>query len=672
MSHRSFADYVGADFDGRLSAQEERMLADCVQIAVRAPAMKLAPGSKKAFVGDVPYHKAFFAISLWVSIYIRIYYTAKRGRRPSTGGSGAAVARTISDDDIRRILDRASLLGVYMWWKKSVRLQTTMTQHLVCRSIYNQKMISTRRNTSGGSSLGVLLSDEESEGDDSDKYPNSTASIHGKTEAVDMLRTDAFYMANCAAFLTMSSELSFRALMAEFSLGGRNKVVPFSWKAYVRISEDEAMGEKLWCLNRAIKCGNSERESTKVSNLEIAIQNGNFLQYVSDKLSKWRTVPKSTWHMFHAMPIEFHIYMLLWMEVDDGSNPHASLTRARPLLQYLYECAERQPAGKGADSDAPPSTESSSSSDGDDGAQQQHRHPLSTNMRGLIEAIDACGHKKECSVCSTSLVEVLPYSGASTPAIDKRLSKCKIAFWAVKTKRRVQNDAKFTGKDFENGVDPQETAVSPILKQIISIVGTKSANHYKSRKRRGDRRASAKAAAGPQRSHSVTRAILDNRSLERPYNVDCLRPEDVDFPSTIFGFEHLTLYPLTLEELVSVTSVFSFCVSMYSASASILKFSVHVADAPTVHRRDCKYVVYDCVLPAGGDGREQAVYAGSAYVFNGMADFIKFWKNSAYGKRSVNLVNVQMYALSTRMAHSFERDFVRAMRNSMSNRAGPS
>jgi hypothetical protein len=599
----------------------------CAKIlAMRAP---IILGSNGSAMTHMPFSNAFASISIWISMLIRSYYSAKVEIR-----SVPASIFYVDDTDIDTIINSSVVLGIYMWWVTAIRLQVRHTRSDAIRSLANR---------------GDELSPRDGQYDVFSGQTGATYEHESKRRikaVADQLGRNRANMAShdfvsCAPIVTLNS------LTREFNF---DDAILRQWEIQIRVKTDHAnMCKRLNLIDSLYS--NAKREITRLDNLGITPDMNNLAE-VSRKLTHWRSIQKSTWHMFHSMPIEFHLYMLLWMEMDDGSDPHMSFVRARPMFVYLYECI--------SDGDI---TDNSDDSDEDrkskvvaktkNGRNKRRikacdgEHQLAPYLKCIIEAIDKCEHEVSCLVCRKHLISILSGSGSSTPKIDSILDKCAIAICAVETKRRVQNLTKTVDKGYVDNETPQATAVSPILKQIITNIASR-ADAY--------RKVHFRDRAVPRKTKSVTRSIVNNRTLNRPYNFETIVDrKNMRLPKHVSELRNLTVYPLDMSELLNIESAHSFLMSIYGASGAQISLSIHVLD-PTLERSKSRYLVYDSFASSGRSG---GISAGTACIIDNTKNLISFLEASPFGEGSSSNVNVQLYKLSTRGTNDFRRTFVK-------------
>lgn len=568
----------------------------------------------------VPYQNAMCTISLWVSMLIRIFYCTKSQLEPNR-------VYYMNYKCVEKMLHNAVVMGTYMWWVIAIRLQVRRTRSDACRTMAN-------RESSGLSSSGD--DDDQQIGDE--RRPTIER----------MLRSERRRMADLN-FLSSSPAITLDSVMREFDL---DKTVKRRWRVPIRMRQSHAEMCKRFVLANSIY-NNGDRELTKLYDLEIPMETGDVIE-VSRKLTMFQSIDKSTWHLFHAMPIEFHMYMLLWMEMDDGSDPHMSFVRARPMFEYMYECITTRGTGEylvfdrgGKEEQA---RESSASSIKDDDYEdtssaytsEEDEHQLVPYFRTMIRSIDASHSRRRCAVCREYLISILSGSGSSTPGVDKQFARCPIAKCASDTKKRVQNLTKSIDKSYVSGEHPRATAVVPILKQIITNI-TAKASAYSNRNSQG--------SLYTRRAKKTTRSIVNKYTLERPYDVECIDEARVRLPRHISELSNLTVFPMTLTELTQISEVHSFSGETYGASGRPLQMSVHVLD-PHLARDKSRYLVYDSSTYCGRYNS-----AGTAYVVQNRENLIKFWEHCPFGQTERSM-SIALHSLSTRGTVQFKRSFL--------------
>lgn len=604
------------DFDFFSAECDEPRHHEFCERVLRAEAPSIN-GSKISSV-YVPYHNAMCTISMWISMFIRVFYSTRSQMDPKN-------VYYMNYKCVEKMLRSAVFMGTYMWWVISIRLQVRRTRSDTCRGMANREDMR---------SSSSIISDSSSGEDEDDKDGDNEAIVR-------MLHAERKRMCE-VDFLSSSCSITLDSVMREFHF---NKVIKCRWTVPIRIKESHAEMCKRFVLANSIY-NNGDRELTKLYDLEIPMETGDVIE-VSRKLTMFQSIDKSTWHLFHAMPIEFHMYMLLWMEMDDGSDPHMSFVRARPMFEYMFECISSK-GGSGEvlifdrnERDAVDDTNFSSTVDADY-TSEEDEHQLVPYFRSMIESIDKSADRRDCTVCRDYLISILSGSGSSTPGVDQEFARCPIAKCASDTKKRVQNLTKSIDKSYVSGEHPRATAVVPILKQIITNI-TAKASAYANRNSQG--------SLYTRKAKKTTCSIVNKYTLERPYDVSTIDEMNVRLPRHISDLADLTVYPLTLTELTQIRDVHSFSGQTYSASGRPLTMSVHVLD-PHMNRDESRYLIYDSSTYGGRNNS-----AGTAYVVQNRQNLISFWENCPFGQSSKSM-RIELYSLSTRGTVQFKESFI--------------
>jgi hypothetical protein len=395
-----------------------------------------------------------------------------------------------------------------------------------------------------------------------------------------------------------------------------------------------------------------DSELSKLKGLGILLRQGN-IQGVSSKLASERAITKSAFHLFHALPPNFLMFMLLWTETLDGNNPHVSIVQARPMFRYLMD---RVVASKQTDRGAVQNNRSSSSSGLHHAKEDQTSSSSSSStsssskssvasggsacanyefLQHLLDAIDKTVDSGECDICSKTLSKSLSGSGALAPTTLEKIGKCPLALAITNTRKKVQNLNKSIAKEMNLVVDPHMiSSTSPILKQIISMVALsiqfETARHLPTKKPYS----ALPSLETFSRTSDATRSIINLNKLTRPFYTQQMCVKSMTLPRTIRQLDRFVVEPLSIEELLSIPAARSIVVSITNRQSVPVTFSVHKTSFPARSDpgRDI-YFMSDSFTVTNPVTSAQCISAFMSMTSDGIATH---WRESEYGRQTLD------------------------------------
>lgn len=414
---------------------------------------------------------------------------------------------------------------------------------------------------------------------------------------------------------------SISSTFTAFADVGLRKAIPLTQDLQVCVGANRNTCEKKFRLLQGIyKAIESER--SKLESLIILIRQGD-VDGVSAKLGSWRAITKSAFHLFHTMPLNFLMYMLLWTETIDGADPHQSVVRAKPMFDLLLSRIDKDAAEQRK---SPASSTSGRkagrlSSSGGSGSNY-------TFLRNLVAAIERCETVEQCAICAGPLLRALTGSGALTPSITAQIDRCPVAAATADARRKVQNLNKSVSKQFSVDGDPHNTSsTSPIIKHIVGMISLAMQTATQPPCARRTHQNAARIAFA--KTSPMTRSVLHLPTLRKPFDKRKLTAQAVALPRSICDLEGYTVEPLTPEELLSIPDAKSLLVSVFNPSHPPVTFSIHKAIFPTASNPDRELFVVTDSFPVEREDHDTP--SVTAHVSDSADDICRQWRGSVYG-----------------------------------------
>jgi len=365
---------------------------------------------------------------------------------------------------------------------------------------------------------------------------------------------------------------------------------------------------------------NNESDTSKLSDLILHVENLD-CEYAEQRLSKLKSIPKSIWHLYYSMDIQFLITMLIWIEKSKNKNPHRIFVKSLPLLYYLKDyLIENSPKMEYVNARETPDVEHVQN----DLFLQRNRDNMRINIETLISIIEQTKDEKNCVSCEKKIAAIINNHDVSS---RKDTSSCMITENLKKLRQSIHNLNKHTKKKFNEGESKKATAVSPILKQILSLIGTISnlnTNNSKSTKK-----------SGMESKKVVKKSFVKNTTLLKKL----VNLENFQYSNDKNDIEKLTISPLNINEIFIQRDINSFLLQFQTKTNKTIILSLH-----RIFLKE-KEEEYYLLIDNFQKEEENHLSAGILVITENLENITKFLRKSSYSnkklKSAVNVIKME-------------------------------
>ena len=380
---------------------------------------------------------------------------------------------------------------------------------------------------------------------------------------------------------------------------------------------------------------NNDSDNSKLNDLLLHVGNLD-CTYAEKRLHDLKSIPKSIWHLYHSMDISFLISMLIWVENSVDKNPHDVFVMAEPLFQYLSDCLdENNPKMIYVSEKITPDIHYIEN----DTPLQRNRKNMKQNLDKLIRIIDGCRKVKDCQSCRVRISAII-----NNQEIPSSPSSCLITNNLKKLRQSIHNLNKHTKKLFNHGESQKATAVSPVLKQILSLIGTISnINNNKLKARNAESLSCSSSQTvskrvikmSPESVHETTMKIIDIQD----FNIKFQNQQDLLSEISNDVINNLTVLPLNFTELFGQENYKSFLLTFKNRINESITISIHKIYVET-ERTDLFFII-DTFTKENTD----KCSAGILIVSDDIKKIIHYLENSIYSDKKLKS-SVQMIRFS--------------------------
>ena len=371
---------------------------------------------------------------------------------------------------------------------------------------------------------------------------------------------------------------------------------------------------------------NNDSDNSKLTDLILHVGNLD-CPYAEKRLLELKSIPKSIWHLYHSMDISFLIAMLIWIEDSANKNPHDVFVMVEPLFRYLLNCLEEnKPKMQYISEKETPNVEYVEN----DIHLHRNRKNMKQNLETLITIIGKSRTISDCKSCRLKISAII--NNQEVPAFRD----CEITSNLKKLRQSIHNLNKHTKKKFNNGESKKATAVSPVLKQILSLIGTISNinnNHHKM-KDFENIPCSSSSQAIPKKSflrnfdniHESTKKIVDIQK----FDVKFQKKEDLILGIPSQNVDDLTILPLNFSELFGQENYKSFLLTFKNRIDESITISIH----KTFVEKDRKDVFF--IIDNFTKDDNDKCSAGILIISEDIRNIIHYLKNSIYSDKKLH------------------------------------
>lgn len=372
---------------------------------------------------------------------------------------------------------------------------------------------------------------------------------------------------------------------------------------------------------------NNDSDNSKLTDLILHVENLD-CNYAEKRLLDLKSIPKSIWHLYHSMDISFLIAMLIWIEDSANKNPHEVFVMVAPLLRYLLKCLnENKPKMQYVSDFETPYVAYVEN----DIHLQRNRKNMKHNLETLIQIIDRSRSITECDSCRLKISAIINNQEMPHHREDQ---DCDITSNLKKLRQSIHNLNKHTKKKFNHGESQKATAVSPVLKQILSLIGTISnINNNNYRPREIENLSCSSSSPIPKKVtrrnfeniHESTTKIVDIKN----FNVQFTQKEDLVFEISNDFIKNLTILPLNFSELFKQESYKSFFLTFQNRTEESITISIHKVFVEREGKQF--YFIIDNFTKDDTD----KCSAGILVISENLKNIIRYLKNSIYSDKKL-------------------------------------
>ena len=366
---------------------------------------------------------------------------------------------------------------------------------------------------------------------------------------------------------------------------------------------------------------NNESEATTLTNLLIQINHFDHYHAV-ETISKKISIPKSVWHMFHAMDISFLIAMLIWIEKSINQNPHNVILESRCLLVYLKEkLMLNSPKIYFVNHQETPNIQNAPDI-------VKLERNVENNLNSLTKMIKYIDQTKACDDCKTCGIKInFIMNSTDVPKIlcSSELKNCKLSDKLGGLKRKIHNLNKTTKKKHNSGYSKEASAVAPVFKQILSLIGTLSNLYYHNNININQKgKVCKKIMKKPHDSiHDVTKEIVDLKNFQKCFN----DRSDLYLPRKISDIYSFSVNSLDLKDIILNERYQSFLVTFNNNINNKTILSIHKIYIGK--RKKYEFLITDFFIK--NEKKENSV--GIYIICKTIEQIIHYFKTSIYNNK---------------------------------------
>lgn len=316
---------------------------------------------------------------------------------------------------------------------------------------------------------------------------------------------------------------------------------------------------------------NNDSDNSKLSELILHIESLD-CEYAEKRLTSLKSIPKSIWHLYHSMDLSFLIIMLIWVENSINRNPHEIFVLSLPLLRLLLEYISlNEPEMEYINDIITPDVDIT----GNKELLKRNRNHMKKNLEMLIDIIERSKDVKDCPACKEKISNII---NNQDQHLATSTNECMITKDLKRIRQSIHNLNKHTKKKFNESESQKATAVSPVLKQILSLIGTIS-NMNKISNLSPDKRLVAASSSDTSKKRNLLKTDLNVIGRKKLINLETFENyQNEDYVS------QLTLCPLTINDLLQNKKQGSYIIEFKNNNSKVIYLSLHICFLSNINK----------------------------------------------------------------------------------------